>query len=409
MQQKSKWALMAPLCLVTMVDIMGVGIIFPVLAPMFSGQGGEFLAPGTSQTLHNVAYGAVIALFFLAEFFAAPMLGDLSDQLGRKKVLLGCLIVTAISFLISSFAVTIGSLTLLLLARLLSGVGAGSMSIAQAGIIDISTREDKALNLGIMTLCTCVGFVIGPIIGGFFSHSDTFTWFNYATPFYVGAFLAAFNAVLLYYTYQDSRPVNKSVKMDFAQSIRSLQRGFAIKSIRIYLIIFFILQMAWGIYFQYVSLFLAENYHYSPHQLGLFMGYLGLIFAFTSGILVRIVVKYFKLQTLVFMCLIAIFLCFFISMFFHSILAQWLAVIPGAVGVGLNYTGILTLISNDVPEENQGMVMGVTNSLFAVSWFIAGMVIGPFAAIGTNFPYVTASLLMVLTIIIFARRGRKAR
>src|SRR3990167_2722255 len=133
----------APLFLVLFIDSMGLGLIFPILNELLIDPSNHFVAANTSTDMRNLLYGGLIGIYMLCWFFGAAFLGDLSDQIGRKKALMICLIGAFLSYLLSAFSIPLNSIALLLIARIVAGITAGSQSIAQAAIIDISSDAHK--------------------------------------------------------------------------------------------------------------------------------------------------------------------------------------------------------------------------------------------------------------------------
>ena len=122
---------------------MGVGLVFPVFASLFSQTGG-ILPPGIPVTIGNLLYGVTLAAFPVGMFIGAPILGDLSDHWGRKKVLLICLFGEGICMWLCAVALYFDSIPFIILFRLLTGLFAGSIGIAQAAVIDISPPQKKS-------------------------------------------------------------------------------------------------------------------------------------------------------------------------------------------------------------------------------------------------------------------------
>ena len=119
------------------------------------------LQANASIVMRDLFYSLTLGLFGLGMFVGAPILGDLSDQLGRKKVLLICLLGTSAAFAVSALGISLHNVWILMAGRLFGGLMAGSMPIAQAAIIDISSNEDKIKNISLITFALCFGFALG--------------------------------------------------------------------------------------------------------------------------------------------------------------------------------------------------------------------------------------------------------
>ena len=137
-----------PLFMVLFIDSMGMGILFPILAVAFMNPSAHFLAVTTSHAMRTLDYGIVISVFMLCWFFGASILGDYSDIKGRKHSLVICLCGAALGYLLSAFALSWHSITLLIIGRIIAGLTAGSQSIAQAAIVDGSTESQLNKNMG---------------------------------------------------------------------------------------------------------------------------------------------------------------------------------------------------------------------------------------------------------------------
>lgn len=160
------------------VDLIGFGIALPVLGPYARDR---FGASGTQV-------GLLLSAFSAAQFVFAPLLGRMSDRFGRKPVLIGSLVGTALSSLLTGLA---GTLWLLFVARLVDGMSGASTSVAQAAVADLAPPHRRTALLGMLGAAFGVGFTVGPAIGALA------TWLgNPRTPFFVAAALAALNAVI---------------------------------------------------------------------------------------------------------------------------------------------------------------------------------------------------------------------
>jgi multidrug resistance protein len=162
------------------VDVLGIGIVIPIL-PFYVQ---EFGSSPTTVTF-------LFSTFSLFAFLSSPWLGALSDRIGRRPVMIGSIISTAIGWFVFAGATTIH---MLFIGRIIDGIAAGNLSIAQSTLVDIAKDEkERTQNLGIMGAAFGVGFMVGPFIGGLLST------FSHSAPFWFTGGLALVNAVVAYF------------------------------------------------------------------------------------------------------------------------------------------------------------------------------------------------------------------
>ena len=144
---------MPALILIVFIDLLGFGLIIPIL-PFYAEHFGA--SPGTVTLL--------MASYSLMQFIAAPIIGALSDQYGRRKVILVSLAGTCVAYVAMAYAST---LVMLFVARALAGLFAGNIAAAQAYIADVTTPENRARGMGLFGAAFGLGFIFGPVIGGY--------------------------------------------------------------------------------------------------------------------------------------------------------------------------------------------------------------------------------------------------
>src|SRR5579863_4110873 len=186
-----------PIFLIVLVDVLGLTIILPLL-PFYA----EHF--GASATV----VGLLISSYACCQLIAGPILGRMSDHMGRKPLLIVSQLGTLIGFLILAFA---GSLWMVFLSRIIDGLTAGNLSLAQAYIADVTTPENRARSFGVIGIAFGIGFLIGPGISGFLSQ------YGYSYPILAAAFLSASSvmctATLLPKVRSEERRVGKSVDL----------------------------------------------------------------------------------------------------------------------------------------------------------------------------------------------------
>ena len=172
-----------------LIDVIGFGIIIPVLPKLISQ-----LIHGTVSDA-SVYGGWLMFAYAGMQFLCAPVLGNLSDQFGRRPVILFSLLGFGLDYIFQAFAPTIGWL---FAGRLIAGITGGSFTTATAYIADISTPEKRAQNFGMIGVAFGLGFIIGPVLGGLLGHFGT------KVPFLAAAGLALINAVYGYFILPES-------------------------------------------------------------------------------------------------------------------------------------------------------------------------------------------------------------
>ena len=221
-----------PLFLVIMIDSMGLGILFPIMSDLLINQNSGFLSAPTSELIRELLFGVTIGIFMIAWFFGSAILGDLSDGIGRKKSLLICLFGAGCGYLISAIAIVCHSLMFLIVGRIIAGFTAGSQPIAQAAIVDVSSEEHRARNIGYVLFAVSIGFVLGPFAGGFFSNQSLCSWFSDATPLFFASILSFVSLGLLYFLFQETFVKSRDVKLRLTHAIQIFSDAFKSKRIR---------------------------------------------------------------------------------------------------------------------------------------------------------------------------------
>ena len=161
------------LLFVVFVDLIGQGLVFPIINSLIMEPTGGFLPTSTSDAVRHVDYGLVIGSFFLAWFLGVVYVAKLSDSIGRKNTLLVCLGGAFAGYALTILSLYLNSLWLLILGRAVTGFTAGNQPVAQAAMIDASVDDaDRDRNMGYLMIGVSAGLVAGPIIGGVLTDKD---------------------------------------------------------------------------------------------------------------------------------------------------------------------------------------------------------------------------------------------
>src|SRR5579883_2642092 len=390
----------APLFLVLFIDSMGLGLVFPILNALLFDSSAHFLSAHFSATTRNLLYGVTISIYMFCWFFGAAFLGDISDQIGRKKSLMICLLGAFIGYLFSAFAVFLNSFTCLLLGRIIAGFTAGSQAIAQAAIVDISEPQHKARNLGLILFFTSLGFVVGPMVGGVLSSSNLISWFNYAMPFYFAAAISLLNAVLLMVFFQETFLRAETIRFKLHYALEIFIAAFKHEKVRELSIVLLVMIFGWSGFYSFISMYLLRIYHFDSFTNGLYMGLMGVGFGIGTGFLIDPLTKRFSLKQCVIGGCLLTALGTMLTITAPSVTYVWFYVLLIGITMASAYSTILTLFSNQVDEASQGWVMGITGAIMAFAFGINGFLTGLLANFSPKIPMIISTLSLMFSAVL---------
>lgn len=393
MSQKKSLISMLPLFMVLLIDGMGLGLLFPIINSIIIEPQAGFLAPNISIGLRDFYYGLTIGCFMICWFFGATILGDLSDRVGRKRSLMICLLGSFSGYLISAIAIFIKSFWLLIAGRVVAGFTAGSQPIAQAAIVDISTEEHKARNIGFILLASSIGFVLGPLCGGVLSDPRIISWFNFTTPMYFAAFISLLNAALLQLSFQetfDHAKLDKPIKIKLLRAVEIFISAFKHVDLKHYSLVLLVMIFGWSNYFSFISLYLTQVYQYSNMQNSLFLAVMGLGFSLGCGFLTDYCTKRYQHNLIVVVALFFTAVEVGITLIAQNEWVVWLMVFCIGSSLSLAYSTLIAIFSNLVSADEQGWVMGVTGSIMALCFGITSLFTGVIAQMGATLPLILA-------------------
>ncbi len=384
------------LALVSFLDLLGVGLIIPIIAPLFENPNGGLLSPGTSEATRNIMYGLVVASYPIAQFFGAPILGVLSDFKGRKPLLIITRAGSVIAFLLSAIAVWKTHITLLIIARVIDGVTGGNISVANSAIADISTKENKSTNFGLIGAAFGLGFLIGPYLGGLISDSSLVPWFSNSTPFLFAALLGILNIFCLVFLFKETLKTKVKKRISFVAGFRNLKKAFTKSGIERLFLSILLYTIGFSFYTQTLQLFLAKKYSFGAQDIGELFGYVGLWIIITQGFIIRKLSKRFPPKKLLRASLPFLALAFIIHTLPHFD-SYYLVITPLlAISNGLTTPSFTTLVSNFASSEIQGEILGINQSLQSIGIAIGPLIAGIIFTYWINLPiYVGAGFILL--------------
>jgi DHA1 family tetracycline resistance protein-like MFS transporter len=355
-----------PLFLTVFVDSISMGIILPVLTPLFFSPTG-LLGPDASFFARELFFSLTLFSFAVGMFFATPVLGELSDEIGRKKILIFCLAGVAVSYLFSVIAILYASLGLLIFSRLIAGICAGAISTAQAAVIDVCPPAEKTKYLSLLLFPVSIGFVAGPLLSVIFTNTNLVASFNPATPLMFAGLVAVLNLIWLIYVFKETHVKKNKITLRLSSALLLFKHAFDKPAIRLLVIVFFFFEFAWALYFQYISVFMYQRFAYDNNEMGLFMACLALGFSVSFLYLIpKLTQRYSNLFLLLSSFVVSIvFNLVTVWVPFESVI--WIATFINSVFNAIGYSTSLALFSDKIGEEHQGWIMGVTAAIFSLA------------------------------------------
>ena len=369
-----------PVLLVGFIDHMGVGLVYPLFAALLFNDTNAIVAPETSYAMRGWLLGILIALTPIAQFFACPILGALSDQKGRKPILSICIGMGLASYVIAAIGIFYSNIALLFLYRFLVGVSDGSIAVAQAALTDVSDDENKSKRFGLFNMFLGAGFTIGPFLGGKLSDSTISPWFGYMTPFLFSGVLCLINIVLLYCMFSETLVSKKAGTVKMWDGIHHFKKAFKMKTLRILFLAMFAFTFGWTFFTEFVPVFLMDRFDFGPSKVGDYYAYTGIWYAFSAGVLSRPILKAFPAHHLFTGSLLMTGAAILMFLAFENEHFMWLFVPFMCLFLALVYPTASTLVSDSADKDSQGEAMGVYMSVISVAYALSPLVAGSLVA-----------------------------
>lgn len=353
-----------------LVDIIGIGLIIPITP--------KLIKEVSTLADADVAFygGLLFTSYSLMQFVFAPILGGLSDQFGRRPILLIALFGFTIDYIIVVFA---PSLLWLFIARIASGICGSSLTVVNAYIADISKPEERAKNFGMVGAAFGLGFVIGPALGGLLGEIGT------RIPFIVAAGLTFLNFIYGYFFIPESlkKEDRRSFSWKRANPVSTISRLFSYKSLTGLLVCLLFIYLAQHATHSNWSFYTEYKFEWSPLDIGLSLMFVGIMVSIVQGVIIGPTVKKIGEVSAI-----------YIGLFFNAVgllllglvTQSWMiyaVIIPYAFG-GLAGPALQSIMTSQVDRNAQGEFQGGLTSLLT-----ATNVVGPLLMTTLVFSYFT--------------------
>ena len=346
------------------MDVVGIGIIIPVLPELIRDVVGEAGSPG-QVSMGEAAFigGWLMFVYAFMQFLSAPVLGNLSDRFGRRPVLVISLGVLAIDYVIMALAPT---LLWLFIGRILSGLAGASFVTAYAYIADVSPKEKRAANFGLVGMAFGVGFIIGPAIGGLLGAIDP------RLPFWAAAAASFAGFLFGLFVLPESLPPEKrrAFELKRANPVGALRHFWGIKPVLMLILAGAILEFAMQVYPAVWAYYTPVQFGWSTADVGVSLAAFGVLIAVGEGFILRVVLARYGEHRVIISSTILAIACFAAYAIAPNGTWGYIILVFSALS-GFGSSGLQGLASNAVGESEQGELNGAVMSATAIVAFAA--------------------------------------
>lgn len=341
-----------PIFLTVTADIFGLTLVIPIL-PFYAKKFGA----------SPFVVGLLFASFAVCQLISGPILGRLSDKFGRKRILLFSQVGTFVGFITFGLA---NSLWLLFVARAIDGSTAGNLSIAQAYISDVTKPEERTKAFAFIGIAFGLGFLVGPALSGYLST------FGYHYPPFAAAALSLLSILCTIFLLPEVPASNATREGRLEQ----ISRFFSLSDSRGWLLSFFAFTLSFSTFIAGVALFLNHKFNYDAREVGYIYAFSGFIGALIQGGVIGRLVKKYGDRNLSIVGLGLMGASFTTLWVATTLPILLIIVVVGSIGSAIARPSITTLVTHSVGREEQGAVLGVSQSLASIAQIMGAMVSG---------------------------------
>lgn len=371
------------MALTIFIDFTGFGLVIPLL-PFWALRLGA----------NPLGVGLIITTYALAQFLCTPLLGTLSDRYGRKRIILISLCIEVVAFALTALAQT---LPMLLIARVIGGIGASNIGSAQAVVSDVTPPEKRAAGMGAIGAAIGLGFVVGPALGGLLSpHGEL-------TPFWVAMGLALLNALLVLLLLPETRERQDGTSAAH-EGLGVLFSGWSKVSHNTAILSLVLVNLLYTLAFTGMEtvfpLLTQKNFGWHATQNGYVFTYVGLVIVLMQGGLIGRLVKRWGERNLMLGGLVLLGLGLLMLIWSSSLALLLIAVGLLSIGDGAVTPTSSAVLSLLTPAEEQGEILGLSQGLGGLGRVIGPVIAGALFTLSPGAPFLAGGAFAALAILV---------
>lgn len=396
MKKFQSYAALFAILLMFFMDVISIGLAYPIFSSMIFNPSSHLLAPETPQAIRSLWLGIILALVPIAQFFSAPILGTLSDRIGRKKLLLATIALGAVGYAVAVIGACLQMIILLALSRIIIGIATGNQAIGSAAIADVSTPENKAKNFGLLHMAGGFGFTIGPFLGGILATVPLGMFSGYAAPFLCAGMLTLFNLLLVALLFKETHVVHEKKQSTLSFGLANIKRAWHMPGFALLFGAIFVYNFGWSFYWDFIPVNWIARYKFDATMVYNMYAWGALVYGISSGILIRPLIARFKTEKIVLYALIGCAFFVGLPLLFPAAWMYWIYIPFQQYFIALIFPTTAALVSNKSSEESQGEIMGILESVQSLAMIVSPLIAGMLLGFSVNLPLVVGTCALFL-------------
>ncbi len=400
LQQRMRKTQFYPLYLVIFFGYFGYALALTIFTPMFLHLKGGLLPAETSPASRVLILGIVLTLYPLGQFLGSPIMGSLSDRLGRRPVLIVTLIITTICYALIAISLEVQHLLLLCIALLVGGFSESNVVTAQSAVVDVTEPAERPVQFGYIYAAVTLSFIVAPLLGGFLAIR------SYALPFWISCGLLGLGTLYVIFSFKETHPENLRIKGRYFEALFNLKEVVTNRRLRFYYWVNFSLYLAIYGYFRAYPIYIVDQYGLGPTGVGLYIAWAAVPILIANFWLVKFFSKRFGPGK------IAIGAAILTGLSLIAIVIpkqqDWLLLTSffAALSLSLCLPALVSLLSQHALESQQGTTMGNNQALQVAAEALSSFMSGVIATAMMRLPLIVWGLVAFLgAILLLFREG----
>lgn len=398
-----------PLYFVIFIGFVGYSLMITILTPVTLNNSGGILDSLPFKADRTIVLGVLLALYPLGQFVGSPVMGAMSDRLGRRPILLVSLFIIAVCYALFAYVLQIRKMPMLMVISFIMGLADADIVTAQSAIADVSTEENRSRLFGYVYLSASSAYVAGPLIGGNLADPHVVSWFDYATPYWAVFILLIISLVFTYLLFRETHVPQEGAKTSYVEAFTNVMTIFTAGHIRIIYLVNFLIYFSIFGFFRAYPMYLVDRYRMGVSIVSDFIAWVAVPIVLANIWVTGYLAKRFSARTVtIYSTLLFGILMSLIVVPAHEG-ALWATLFLPGLALAVALPSCASMLSLMVSADEQGGVLGNNQSLQVGAEALSGLAAGLLAAFTFKLPLLALAGVAVLAAMILVVDGRRRK